>query len=607
MTGELPVYERCDPVTWCSRNIQLDYGYFRAENHPLIVEPLRAAVSNRGGYVGLIGSVQHIKTLTAQLVQLYGLHVSPCNAAHYDLTDDALKTFSDDKFTPLIDNTETITRLIPEQPYRRTKFYTSTPYGYVRLLSAGILANRNSKTLERITADESWAYKDDEGWLDQIHDRQSSFTWQWQMFLPSSGQTAGSKLDDLWNKSTQKAWHVRCDCCGELIPYIWKKKPVNGKVAPGGIRYASSEELIGDDGMMDWEALRRSVYYQCQICEGRMEWSAANQYQRNLEAMRREDGGYIQMNPKADSAIDFYHYNAMVHVPWPELVTRWKEATIARSRGDLSKLENFVRKQLAQAWNESDYMSDEVVEHARGDYELGQKWETPGGDPLLFATVDVQKDHYYVVIRAWAMIQGELHTRLIEREKVVSVGQIRDLADKWQLIQNGLEGSRVFLDGNFNTIQVQRVAAENGWMVFRGDSARDFRHSDGIRRIFSEIQYIDTGQGTTGGRGNRYVAQIRFSKSAALNRLSLIRSIRSKNGQLVWTHAENAGSVYERQINAWQRISKTNPNGAVYYDFVNRDQKDDHYGDCEVEQVVCASMAGLMGMSQPEQEQLTEM
>ena len=158
----LPETERQDPVAWCEQNIQLDYGNFKRENHPLLVDVLRAAAESRGAYVGLIGSVQHIKTLTAQLLQLYSLHVSPASSAHYDLTGDALKEFSDDKFTPLIDSTERILKLIPDQKYRKTKLYTSTPLGHVRLLSANVIANRNSKTLERITADESWAYKDEE-------------------------------------------------------------------------------------------------------------------------------------------------------------------------------------------------------------------------------------------------------------------------------------------------------------------------------------------------------------------------------------------------------------------------------------------------------------
>ena len=104
---------------------------------------------------------------------------------------------------PLIDSTERILKLIPDQKYRKTKLYTSTPLGHVRLLSANVIANRNSKTLERITADESWAYKDEEKWLEQIHSRQNSFNWQWQMFLPSSGQTEGSELDQLWQRSSQ--------------------------------------------------------------------------------------------------------------------------------------------------------------------------------------------------------------------------------------------------------------------------------------------------------------------------------------------------------------------------------------------------------------------
>lgn len=596
---KLPHYEEADPIDWFEENIQLDYGSFKRENHPLLLEPARMAARKRGGYVGLIGSVQHIKTLTAQLVQLYGLHTSPCNAAHYDLTTEALKEFSDDKFVPLIDNTEIITNLIPNQPYRRTKIYTSTPYGYIRLLSAGILANRNSKTLERITADESWAYKDDEGWLEQIHDRQSSYNWQWQMFLPSSGQTAGSQLDQLWQKSTQRTWHVKCDCCGEYIPYVWKLPAVNGKVPAGGIRYASSEEVVDKEGMIDWVKLRESVYYQCQLCEGRIEWSAATQDSRNLE------GKYIQMNLNADPDIEFFNYNALVHRPWPELVTKWKESTIARSRGDLSKLENFIRKSLASAWSEADYISDEIQESATGGYLLGDKWDT-GDDkniPIMFCTVDVQKDHYYVVIRAWCLINGTLYSRLIEREKVVSVGQIRDLADKWKLKQNGIRGSRVFMDGNYNTIQIQRIAGENGWMVFRGDKAADFRHPDGLRRIFSDVQYLDTGQGTENANGgSRYVGQVRFSKNSALSRLSLIRSIRSQDDKLVWTYADDAGSVYQRQINAWHRISKTAPDGKRFYDFINRDSKDDHYGDCEQQQVVCAAMAGLVGVTEAESE-----
>lgn len=41
-----------DPVDWCERNIQLDYGKFDAAKHPLMSEPLRSAANMRAGMTG---------------------------------------------------------------------------------------------------------------------------------------------------------------------------------------------------------------------------------------------------------------------------------------------------------------------------------------------------------------------------------------------------------------------------------------------------------------------------------------------------------------------------------------------------------------------------
>ena len=67
MSETLRIREDVDPIDWIESCVQLDYGYFKRQHHPLIVEPLRMAATERGVIVGLIGSVQHIKTLTAQL------------------------------------------------------------------------------------------------------------------------------------------------------------------------------------------------------------------------------------------------------------------------------------------------------------------------------------------------------------------------------------------------------------------------------------------------------------------------------------------------------------------------------------------------------------
>ena len=114
MADLLQLKADADPVEWCEQNIQLDYGAFDRNNHPLMSDPLRAGAEMRGGIVGLIGSVQHIKTLCAQLLQLYTAQVAPCRQAHYDLTLQTLKEFSDDKWTPILNNTPAIKRLVPD-------------------------------------------------------------------------------------------------------------------------------------------------------------------------------------------------------------------------------------------------------------------------------------------------------------------------------------------------------------------------------------------------------------------------------------------------------------------------------------------------------------
>ena len=580
-------YRKIDASKWCSRNISLDYGSFDASYHPLMIEPLQALTKSRGKVIGLIGSVQHIKTLTAQLWHLYSLQVEPGRAAMYDLTEAALKEFSDDKFTPLIDSTDAVLRLIPNQPYRRTKFFTSTNYGAIRLLSANVLAARNSKTLERISADESWAYGDN--WLDQIKDRMSSYTWSWQMFLPTSGQTKGSALDDMWQRSQKKTWHIKCDCCGEFIPYIWRQKAVGDEIPVGGMRWAASEEYTKPDGYVDFTKLAASVYYECQLCGGKMSPDTAKQKVRN------QTGKYVSLNPAGDPTLDFYHYNALAHVAWPSLVEQFKLAQLDRERGSLEALENFVRKRLAQPWDAGQYMSADVQTTAAGGYNLKTAWDAT--NQFIFCTIDVQKDHYYYVIRSWAIVDGTLRSRLLDCNKVITIAEIAEACNFWKIPQNPLGSGgacRVFLDGNYNTNQVQRIALENNWMVFRGDAAKDYMNSDGFRRIYSDLKPVDAYDGTAISRGAR-VGQFFFSKQSAKNRLSLMRSLTDHKGEPIWTHADDAGAMYERQINAWAKIAKTKPDGSVYYDWINRDKHNDHYFDCEAMQVVCAAMCKTLG------------
>ena len=589
MKSNLLKLKQPDPVAWSERNIQLDYGNFDRAKHPLMIEPLRAAASMRGGMVGLIGSVQHIKTLSAQILHLYNAHTSPGRAAHYDLTKEALKEFSDDKFTPLLDNTPVIQGIISQGRHAQTTFYTQFPFGFIRLLGARILAHRNSKTIEMVTLDESWAYE--AGWIDQIKDRLSSYPWSWRMFLPTSGQAVGSEIDTLWKRSTQKVWNVHCEHCNKLIPYIWTQpRQKDGTQLPGGMKFATGDDVLFEDGAIDYGKIRESVYYECQICSGQMKYNAAKVNERNLK------GRYVAMNENGDPDIDFYNYNAIAHFPWGDLACQFHDATAAKNRGDLEALENFVRKRLAQPWDKAKFISVSEDEDSAGDYKAGEVWKEAD---FTFCTIDVQKDHFFYTIRSWS--QG-VESRLIEAHKAISDLQIVDMCEKYGIQQNGMEGSQVFVDGNYNTAEVQRIAAKNGWIVLRGQNCKLFRHEDGTFKLYSPAQFIDTWQGTDKGEGAvKYCVQFFYSENEVKLRFATLRGIDEPRRLL--TYPADIGDNYIRQLNSWKQIAKINAKtGGTYYDFV-KTYRNDHFYDCEKQQIIGAAMAGLIGIdSTPQTE-----
>jgi len=319
-----------------------------------------------------------------------------------------------------------------------------------------------------------------------------------------------------------------------------------------------------------------------------MPWNPADVARRNLA------GRYVQMNPNADPKIDFYHYNAIAHHLWPELAVMWYQALAAKQRGSLDDLENFIRKRLCQPWDETKYIAVSNDVESAGDYEL----DTPWPDALHYiCTIDWQKDHWYVVIRAWAR---NAESRLIHAAKVTTNDNaIVDLCNKWGIAQGGIDpqggGCQVLVDGNYNTAEVQRVAAKNGWLVLRGENCKPFRHDDGTFKIYGDMQMIDTWQGTDIKTGAvKYCGQFRYSVPETRLRLATLRSM--DDPKQIWTHARDVGTNYINQINSWIQVAKEDPrSGRVYYDFQRARGRADHFYDCERMQLVGAAMAGLIG------------
>ncbi len=109
-----------------------------------------------------------------------------------------------------------------------------------------------------------------------------------------------------------------------------------------------------------------------------------------------------------------------------------------------------------------------------------------GSIPFRTAGVDVQRGHFWVVVRSWAK-SG--HSRLYAFGKVETWGGVEDMLRK-----AAVHKAMVFVDAGDQTSMVYAETARRGWKCARGSGNEDFAVTDRdgktTRRFYSERQRI---------------------------------------------------------------------------------------------------------------------
>lgn len=572
-------------VEWAEKNITAEYGPYDPKKHPGMKEVMHAAATMRGGIVGILGPTQVWKSFISQILVMYLACVRPQRIGMYDLTNDGISQFYGEKFSPLIQSTEQFKSKIPQVPGALGSHSLKTLCASILSLSQGPLTSRNSKSFQTVVADESWAYKS--GVLDQIKDRTKSHQGKYLMYLPSTGATENTKLDEWWNQSTQMTWHVPCEKCGEYFPYTWKTtEDKEGVPQPGGMKWAPKHEWCSEDGKhQDILYVKNSARYECPHCGHLHEYSKVLQNEMNLK------GKYISMNPNGDPKLDFYHINAMATQEWPDLVQEFISAKNALNIGDLGGLENFVRKSLAEVWR-MEHIPDQEATDNVGDYYIADEWN-PAGKVVDLMTVDVQKDHFYAVIRRWNWDGKFIRSRLLHAGKFWSIDHVVDMADKFNIPHNYKSKQvRIGIDTGYNVPLVEKICMEYNLLRIRalGGVAKDFKWNDGKSHMVSGTEYLNVSQGTSNVAG--YIPLIKFYKRRGLEKWFLLKGNKDDEDQSTWTIPKDASKEYKEQLGVYIRIQKTGKDGGIHYDFQNRKPKDDHYSDCEIMQLAMIAKLG---------------
>jgi len=260
--------------------------------------------------------------------------------------------------------------------------------------------------------------------------------------------------------------------------------------------------------------------------------------------------------------------------------------------GDDNARMQFKQKRLAMPWSEE---GGEMVSTAESaNYKMGDAWDAEamispkgrvieqtdapqGSIPFRTMGVDVQRGHFWVVVRRWAKTG---HSRLLAFARIESWGDIEAFAKQY-----AVHPAMVFVDSGDNTTEVYRECAKRNWKTAKGSGNEDFAVTDRdgktSRRYYSEKQAI-----VVPGIPQRAIL-VSHSNLAGKD---LLHGLRARK---VWTYAIDATEEYTSQLSAEVRV-RDRRTGKAHW-ILPQGKKDNHALDCEILALLAAVRWGIAG------------
>lgn len=137
------------------------------------------------------------------------------------------------------------------------------------------------------------------------------------------------------------------------------------------------------------DMIRDTAYYECEHCGGRI-------YDKHKMEMLRS-GEWRAVNKSQSKVRSVSYHLSSIYSPW---VTFGDVAyEFKNSKGTPATLMNFINSWLAEPWKSSKTKSTQNMEFTQSNYPCGV---VPDKAVLLIASVDVQLDHFWWEVRAYA-------------------------------------------------------------------------------------------------------------------------------------------------------------------------------------------------------------
>jgi len=350
---------------------------------------------------------------------------------------------------------------------------------YVRGLNH---SNVQRISVRTVLIDEAWTAK--HGLIAEArartHDR-----WNQRVIIVSQGgdthidiaaERIETELYAAWKRTDQREWSIVCPECGDVYPWKW-----------AGLKYEDATDAHNE---IDETAISESAHM---ICMGR----CATRFE-DKPIIRRQlatDSRYVVTKPNHMRGHIGWHVHALslYYVPWGTLAIEWKKANIAWERGDRTPRKIFIQKRGAEFWKDPE---EDVKITLSGagytfrDYEDGQPVD---GEAYRFCTIDRQRDHRWVVIRAW---RADGSSRLLFAGRINTSEEIKVLCDRMKV-----KPALTFQDAQWETGAVYDECVKYGWTALHGDKASSYPHIDARAKRVTQKFYSPIKRASAPGGG----------------------------------------------------------------------------------------------------------
>jgi hypothetical protein len=302
--------------------------------------------------------------------------------------------------------------------------------------------------------------------------------------------------------------------------------------------------------------------------------------------MLANSGRYVVQNPTHLARHHGWHANALTlyFVEWGTLAVQHAKAMRSLSNGDETHIRIYRQKRLAENYREQEQAEETTLtvgEYTFSDYEAGELW---AGEAVRIMTVDVQRGHFWAVVRAWKLDgssrrlwAGKVNTMEGLREKQ----QTMKVQDKW-----------VFIDSKYEANMVYNACGEFGWYTLQGDgNARQFKfrptHKGGQPhyRFYSPISQVR-------GTSNR-LAKLVFWATLPVKRI--LERMRGGYYRAAWEVEKGMDPLlYEHLFSEIEKDVTNKVTKSISRLFVCIKKNKNHTWDCESMNVVGALIAGML-------------